>query len=110
MVKLERIISFTEQIVKDFQPERIILFGSYAYGSPADDSDVDILVVLPFKGKSMRKTVEILNKTNPNIPVDLIVCTPERLKERITNNDWFMREITEKGRLLYESDFARMDK
>ena len=110
MVELERILSFSEQIARDFQPERIILFGSYAYGSPGDDSDVDILVVLPFKGKSARKILEILNKTDPKIPVDLIVCTPERLKERITNNDWFMREITEKGRLLYESDHARVDK
>lgn len=109
MVKLERIISLSEQIARDFKPERIILFGSYAYGSPRDDSDVDMLVILPFKGKSARKILEILNKTNPKIPVDLIVCTPERLKERITDNDWFMQEITEKGRLLYESDHARVD-
>lgn len=110
MVKLERILSFSEQIARDFHPERIILFGSYAYGSPRDDSDVDILVVLPFKGKSTRKILEILNKTNPKIPVDLIVCTPERLRERINNNDWFMQEITEKGRLLYAADHAGVDR
>jgi predicted nucleotidyltransferase len=110
MVHWERILSFSKQIARDFQPERIILFGSYAYGSPRDDSDVDILVILPFEGRSARKILEILNKTNPQIPVDLIVCTPERLRERINKNDWFMQEITEKGRLLYAADHAGVGK
>ncbi len=104
MVEMKRIKDLTSQIAREFNPERIILFGSYAYGQPGDDSDVDILVVLPFKGKPVRKAIEIRNRINPGIPVDLIVRTPEQVAERIANNDWFMREIVEKGRTMYEAN------
>src|SRR5438876_1593579 len=103
MVEMKRINDLASQIAREFSPERIILFGSYAYGQPSDDSDVDLLVVLPFKGKPARKAIEIRNRVNPKIPLDLIVRTPERLAERVANNDWFMREIVEKGRTLYEA-------
>ncbi len=108
MVEMEKIFGLSERIAGEFQPERIILFGSYAYGTPSKDSDVDLLVILPFKGKPTRKALEILNKTNPQIPLDLIVRTPEQIKERLANRDWFICEIMEKGRLLYESNHARM--
>lgn len=104
MVEMKRIKDLTSQIAREFNPERIILFGSYAYGQPGEDSDVDILVVLPFKGKPVRKAIEIRNRINPGIPVDLIVRTPEHVAERMANNDWFMREIVEKGRTLYEAN------
>jgi len=104
MVEMKRITDLTSQIAREFNPDRIILFGSYAYGQPGDDSDVDILVVLPFKGKAVRKAIEIRNRINPGIPVDLIVRTPEQVAERIANNDWFMREIVEKGRTMYEAN------
>lgn len=104
MVEMERIKDLTSQIAREFKPDRIILFGSYAYGQPSDDSDVDLLVVLPFEGKPVRKAIEIRNRINPRIPVDLIVRTPQQLAERIANNDWFMREIVEEGRTLYESN------
>jgi predicted nucleotidyltransferase len=104
MVEMKRITDLTSQIAREFNPDRIILFGSYAYGQPGDDSDVDILVVLPFKGKPVRKAIEIRNRINPGIPVDLIVRTPEQVAERIANNDWFMREIVEKGRTMYEAN------
>ena len=55
MVEMKKIRDFTSLIAREFNPERIILFGSYAYGEPSDDSDVDLLVVLPFKGKAVRK-------------------------------------------------------
>lgn len=103
MVEMKRIKDLASQIAREFRPERIILFGSYAYGQPGDDSDVDLLVVLPFEGKPVRKAIEIRNRVNPKIPLDLIVRTPERLAERVANNDWFMREIVEKGRTLYEA-------
>jgi predicted nucleotidyltransferase len=104
MVEMKRIKDLTSQIAREFNPERIILFGSHAYGQPGEDSDVDILVVLPFKGKPVRKAIEIRNRINPGIPVDLIVRTPEQVAERIANNDWFMREIVEKGRTMYEAN------
>ncbi|MDT4898449.1 MAG: uncharacterized protein QOH25_3526 [Acidobacteriota bacterium] len=106
MVDISRILSLSERIAKEFQPERIVLFGSHAYGSPAADSDVDLLIVMPFKGKAMRKALEILSKVNPKFPVDLIVRTPDQVRERIDNNDWFMREVVERGRVLYEANHA----
>lgn len=103
MVEVEKILSLSDSIAREFRPDCIILFGSYAYGKPGENSDVDLLVVLPFKGKPVRKALEILRVINPKIPVDLLVRTPEQVKERIALNDWFMREIVEKGRKLYES-------
>jgi predicted nucleotidyltransferase len=104
MIEMNRIESLSELIAKEFQPKRIILFGSYAYGEPTNDSDVDLLVVLPFTGKPVRKAIEIRARINPSIPLDLIVRTPQQVEERVAMNDWFMREIVEKGRTLYEEN------
>jgi len=65
MVAEKSIYDLCDRIVQEFQPERIILFGSYASGAPTPDSDVDLLVLLPFTGKSFRVSLEILNRTNP---------------------------------------------
>ena len=108
MVQVETIQSLSASIAREFRPDYIILFGSYAYGEPDEDSDVDLLVVLPFEGKPLRKALEIISRVNPKIPVDLLVRTPEQVEERIANNDWFMREIIEKGRKLYESPDRRI--
>ena len=104
MVEMKKIEDLTSQIVREFNPERIILFGSYAYGRASDDSDVDLLVVLPFEGKPVRKAIEIRNKINARVPLDLIVRTPEQLARRLAQNDWFMREIVERGCTLYEAN------
>jgi len=58
MVSLEDIFRLSEKIVRDFQPERVILFGSHAYGNPGPDSDVDLLVILPFEGRNFWKSLE----------------------------------------------------
>jgi predicted nucleotidyltransferase len=104
MVEMKEIRDLTSQIAREFSPDRIILFGSHAYGQPGNDSDVDILVVLPFEGKPVRKAIEIRNKVNAGLPLDLIVRTPEQLAERVAQNDWFIREILERGRTLYEAN------
>jgi predicted nucleotidyltransferase len=103
MVVQKDITDLTERIVREFHPERIILFGSYAYGDPTDASDVDLLVILPFEGSGIRKAVEILSRVSPRFPVDLLVRTTEQVRERLTWNDFFLREIMEKGKVLYES-------
>jgi predicted nucleotidyltransferase len=104
MIEMKRIRDLTSQIVREFSPQRVILFGSYAYGNPDVDSDVDLLVVLPFKGKPVRKAIEIRNRINAKVPLDLLVRTPDQIEDRIAKNDWFMREIVEKGRTLYEAN------
>ena len=106
MVEIEKIRRLSERIAQEFQPERIILFGSYAYGRPTIDSDVDILVVMPFKGKPARKALEIINRVDPSFPIDLLVRTPGQVRRRIADNDFFMREIFERGQILYEADHA----
>ena len=103
MIHEEDIRRLSDDIAREFRPECIILFGSHAYGTPAGDSDVDLLVILPFDGKSAHKALEILKKVRPAIPVDLLVRTPEQVRDRVAKNDWFMREAVLKGRKLYES-------
>jgi predicted nucleotidyltransferase len=104
MINMEQIESLGKRIAQEFQAHRVILFGSYAYGRPNEDSDVDLLVILPFVGKPVQKAIEIRSKMNPKIPVELVVRTPEQLAERMANNDWFMQEIVGKGRVLYEAN------
>jgi hypothetical protein len=60
--------------------------------------------VLPFEGKVVRKAIEIRNRVNAALPLDLIVRTPEQLADRLAQNDWFIREIVERGRTLYEAN------
>lgn len=103
MVDMESIHELTARIVQEFRPERIILFGSYAYGTPTRESDVDLLVILHCEGKQARKAVEILNTIDPKIPVDLLVRTPEQVQQRLAWKDFFLQEIMEKGKSLYEA-------
>ena len=103
MVEMKEIRDLTSQIAREFSPDRIILLGSHAYGQPGNDSDVDILVVLPFEGKPVRKAIEIRNRVNAQVPLDLIVRTPEQVADRLAQNDWFMRDVVEQGRTLYEA-------
>ena len=101
MIPSEAIRQLSEDIARCYEPERIVLFGSYAYGTPDSDSDVDMLVILPFEGKEARKAAEILTRVNPRFAVDLLARTPEQIRQRLAGNDFFLLEIMEKGTLLY---------
>ena len=102
-IRRREIAGLARKIAHEFHPERIILFGSYAYGKPTPDSDVDLLVIMPFEGESVRTCVEIRMKTRPKFPLDLLVRTREKVRERIEMDDWFMQDIVEKGITLYEA-------
>ena len=104
-----KIENLCRQIVENFKPQKIILFGSHAYGKPTVDSDVDLLVVMPFEGRDSQKAIEIRTKIQTTVPLDLLVRTSEQVRARIEMEDFFMREINEKGKVLYEADNARMD-
>jgi predicted nucleotidyltransferase len=106
MVDEQSIKELTERIVREFHPQKIILFGSYVSGNAGEGSDVDLLVILPFKGQAIRKSAEILKKVQPRIPVDLLVHTPDYVRKRLEWNDFFLREIMERGKTLYESSHA----
>jgi predicted nucleotidyltransferase len=106
MVSLDAIQDLAKRIAREFKPRRIILFGSYAYGTPHEGSDVDLLVVMPFKGNGLRKAMQILDRADPSFPVDLIARTPRDVRRRLAWNDYFLREIMEKGRVLYQAPHA----
>lgn len=97
---------YADQIAKQFHPNKIILFGSYAYGKPTEDSDVDMLVIMSFKGRNPEKATEIWMATRPKFPIDIMVRKPEEMKKRLAMGDFFLREITEKGEVLYEATNA----
>jgi len=97
------------QIAREFRPQRIIWFGSYAHGKPTSDSDVDLLVILPLNGRPTEKAVEISSRLEYRFPIDLLVRSPEEVRRRLAWNDFFLREATEKGRVMSESADAGVD-
>lgn len=106
MITPSQIREVSDEIARRFQPERIILFGSYAYGTPTEDSDVDLLVVMPLPGKGRGRASDIRLHLDVTFPLDLVVCDPEYIEQRIALNDFFLREITERGKLLHAADYA----
>jgi uncharacterized protein len=103
MITQKQIDDLAARIATNCKPEKIILFGSYAYGNPGEDSDLDLLVVLPFEGQPVYKTMEILELVHPSLPLDLIVRTPEQLATRLALHDFFLQEVVGKGKVLYEA-------
>ncbi len=106
MVTMDSIREFSRRLAAEFHPERIVLFGSYASGTPTSDSDVDLLVVMPFEGRSVNQSVEMRVRLRPEFPVDLIVRTPQAVKQRLEMGDSFMRDVLRDGKVLYEADHA----
>lgn len=104
--QLDGIKAVTEQIAKEFQPERIVLFGSHAYGEPDPDSDVDLLVVMDTPLREVDQAVAIGQELRCPFGLDLIVRTPSNLEHRIALGDWFLREIIERGTVMYERTHA----
>jgi predicted nucleotidyltransferase len=90
-----------QSVAERFQPERIILFGSYAYGQPRRESDVDLLVVIKARNE-IDKALQIENYLDPPFGVDVIVRTPYNLAWRLREGDWFLREVVERGKVIYE--------
>jgi len=91
------------RIAKAYQPEKIILFGSHAYGKPTPESDVDLLIVMNFEGRPIEQTLKIHRELEIVTPVDLLVRTPEDVKKRVAEGDMFMRQVVEHGKVMYEA-------
>src|SRR5438874_3283178 len=91
-VPMRVIRRFARQVAERFEADKIILFGSHAYGTPHPDSDVDILVVMPARNEISQAS--LIRLAVPRcFPMDLIVRTPENLRRRLEEGDWFLREI-----------------
>jgi uncharacterized protein len=97
--------SICDRIATEFNPEKIILFGSHAYGKPTLDSDLDLMVIMPFEGSPLSQAVKICRHLNLMIPIDLIVRTRSQVNERLAIEDSFMHEIMEQGKVMYEAHY-----
>jgi uncharacterized protein len=107
MVERAKIRSFCKAVAKQFRPQKIILFGSYAYGQPTPDSDVDLLVIMKrsrYRGERM--SVRIRHAVRAGFPMDLLVRTPGFIAKRLAWKDCFTEEIMQKGKVLYEAPDA----
>ena len=108
MIDTAKIARLSELIARDFDPDRIILFGSHAYGTPTANSDVDLLVIMPFEGKSRDKCLEIWARARPPFAVDILVRRPEDTQRRYREWDPLIREAIDHGKVLYERHGARV--
>lgn len=90
--------------MREFHPERVILFGSYARGTATEDSDVDLLVVMPFEGSVFRKSLEIMNRIDARFALDLFAQSPREVRRRFSEGDPLIRDALNEGKVLYERD------
>ena len=93
--------------VEQFKPDKIILFGSFAYGEPNEHSDVDLLVVMKCPNE-FTQAVRIRLALRAPFALDLVIRTPENLRMRLEEEDWFLREVVDKGNVLYEKSHRKM--
>ncbi len=96
----------TQQICEHYQPEKIILFGSFAYGKPDADSDLDLLIIKETSERFLDRWVavrQILSDATRRIPLEVLVLTPEELAKKVKSGDQFIEEILTKGAVLYEA-------
>lgn len=91
-----------KKIVTKYKPESIHLFGSYAWGKPDYNSDVDLLIIKKTKKEFLRRNFEIRKIIDGVMPVDILVRTPKEVKKRLDLGDFFYQDIIEKGKCLYE--------
>src|SRR3954471_13048606 len=99
-IPLAAIRRFARRIAKRFQPHKIILFGSYAYGTPHAESDVDLLVVMPAHDV-VAQGIRITGAFERLFSHSILVRTPQQIERGLRQDNWFLREILEKGKVLY---------
>lgn len=106
-VKVKEIIrNIVAKLVEEYAPHMVILFGSYAYGLPHPDSDIDLLIIKDTKKRFLDRWVEvhrILTDMHPSIPLGTLILTQEELENRIAKGDQFITGILDKGKRLYEA-------
>lgn len=94
----------TKKIVDHFRPVQIILFGSYAYGTPTTHSDLDLLVIVDTKLRPTACSTAIARLCRPKyVAMDIVVRTPEEIRTRLRHFDPFLEQIFKHGRILYKS-------
>jgi predicted nucleotidyltransferase len=102
------IAQLVETISKKYEPQKVILFGSYASGEPTEDSDIDLFIVKETDTSRVDRFVEVkrlIYDPQVRIPVSPLVYTPQELEERLSMGDDFVHEIMSKGKVLYEAKY-----
>ena len=95
------------KIVKNFDPEKVILFGSYVWGKPKEWSDLDILIIMKYRGSSPKMAAKISRLAKPKlVPMDILIRSPEEIKNRIRLGDYFIKRILTGGKVLYEREVS----
>src|SRR5438046_5610706 len=89
-IPMSAIRRFARQIAERFHPEKIVLFGSYAYGTPHAESDVDLLVIMPASNE-ISMSIRVSLAFERPFALDLIVRTPRHLERGLKEGDWFLR-------------------
>lgn len=99
----ESLAIIVQRLVPALHPHKIVLFGSYSYGSPSADSDVDLLVVLDTAARPVDRYLKVSSLLRPRpFPLDILVKTPEEITRALAHGDPFISEILSRGRVLYE--------
>ena len=109
LVPYDRIEALAQAIVEQFQPDRIYLFGSYAYGDPTEDSDLDVLVVMPVDEMELHQTalnIRLALKQRPDCDLDLIVRSTHQYETAKSCPDGFLSTIQKYGRQLFPRQAA----
>ena len=97
-VARRQIEAYCRVVAREFKPEKIILFGSYAYGKPTINSDVDLVVIMPFRGSDTRLATKIQLRVGAPFPMDMLVWKPGKFSRMQS----FNREVLERGKVMYE--------
>jgi len=93
-----------EKLLAGYAPQKVILFGSYAYGVPGPDSDIDLLIIKETSDRFIDRWVtvrRILSDPERTVPLEVLVLTPQEMARRLAIGDQFLAEIAEKGEVLY---------
>ena len=105
----EEIKAQTNQIIDKFAPEKIILFGSYAFGKQTPESDVDLLIIVNSNKSLWALSSEISLALDHSFPIDILVKTQKQITKRLQWGDFFLKDIINSGKVLYERNSKRMD-
>jgi predicted nucleotidyltransferase len=108
MIQRQDIKKWCERVAREFRPEQIIIFGSYADGTPTEDSDVDVLVIMPLArgDRDVRQAAAIRQRVSAPFPMDVIVRSPQQIARRLALGDGFIAGVLRDGKTMYEGKHA----
>ncbi|MBI3291714.1 MAG: nucleotidyltransferase domain-containing protein [Elusimicrobia bacterium] len=102
-IPIRQIRAVARRIGRQLRPKKVILFGSYAHGHPTADSDVDLFIVMPSRQRPAERAALVSRLLHPRpFPVDILVRTPQEIRQRLALGDSFIEEIVTRGKILYE--------